>query len=241
MQRKNGPENGKDEGGPRDDAIEGEILVNTADVLERWKIYFDTHINRTSDVQEQEEPLTVNEVQQQLEEPTLKEAKGIVQIQQRTSEDFEIKHGLRQGGGLAPLLFNIALDKDVRATNVNVNGTILKKERQMGYTDDLDLIAKSKRALRERYEKVKQKSTNFGLEINVSKTKAMEIKTGARLGQNWTVDNDCIKVVQKFTYLGSNLNTNNDITQEIRNKTIRGNRALYLLRPILVRQIMEKT
>ncbi|KAF2890078.1 hypothetical protein ILUMI_16096 [Ignelater luminosus] len=148
---------------------------------------------------------------------SMEEARGIVKIQQHTSEDFEIKQGLKQGDGLTPfLLFNIALDKVVRSTNVDANETILNKERQIvRYANDLDLIARCKRAPRKGYEELKQKSTKIVLEINVSKTKVMEIKTRARLGQNCTIDNDNIEVVREFTYLGSNLNTNNDITQEI--------------------------
>ncbi|KAF2905372.1 hypothetical protein ILUMI_00805 [Ignelater luminosus] len=80
----------------------------------------------------------------------MEKAQKIIKIQQHTSGDFEIKQGLRQGGGLALLLSNIALDKVVKATNVDDDGTILNKERQIvGYEDDLDLTERFKRALTE--------------------------------------------------------------------------------------------
>ncbi|KAF2888627.1 hypothetical protein ILUMI_17546 [Ignelater luminosus] len=64
-------------------------------------------------------------------------------------ENFEIKQSLRQGDGLAPLLFNIALDRVVKATSTDGDGTILNKDKQIvGYVDDLDL-ARSKKALKE--------------------------------------------------------------------------------------------
>ncbi|KAF2896315.1 hypothetical protein ILUMI_09860 [Ignelater luminosus] len=114
-------------------------------------------------------------------EAMVKNPKGKILVNREN--DFEVEQGLRQEDGLASLRFNIALDKVVRATHVDANGTILNKERQIvEYADDLDLIARSKRALREGYEVVKQKSTKSGLEINLNKTKAMEIQTGARLG-----------------------------------------------------------
>ncbi|KAF2903980.1 hypothetical protein ILUMI_02198, partial [Ignelater luminosus] len=110
---------------------------------------------------------------------TMEEAKGIVKfLQQKT----------------------LKLNKVVRVTNVDADETILNKKRQtVEYANDLDLIARSKRALREGYEKLKQKSTKIELKLNVNKTKAMEIKTEAGLGQNWIMNNS-IEVVQGVTY-----------------------------------------
>ncbi|KAF2889366.1 hypothetical protein ILUMI_16807, partial [Ignelater luminosus] len=55
--------------------------------------------------------------------------------------------------------------KVVRATSIDVDGTILNKDKQIvGYVDDLDL-ARSEKALKEEYGKLNQKSTKIGLEI----------------------------------------------------------------------------
>ncbi|KAF2901605.1 hypothetical protein ILUMI_04577 [Ignelater luminosus] len=152
---------------------------------------------------------------------TMTEAKGIVKIQQHTSEGFEIKQSLRQADGLASYLLISLLIRLSETHNIDAERTILYKETQIvGYPDNLDLTARLKRAPREGY-KPEQKSVKIGLEINVNKTKTMEIKTGARLGQSWAMANDNIEVVQELTYLGSNLNSNNDITQKIPNRTKR--------------------
>ncbi|KAF2880957.1 hypothetical protein ILUMI_25216 [Ignelater luminosus] len=56
--------------------------------------------------------------------------------------------------------FNAGIHTDsLGATNVDANGTILNKKKQIvEYADDLDLIARFKRALRKGYKKLKQKS-----------------------------------------------------------------------------------
>lgn len=55
-------------------------------------------------------------------------AKGTVRIQQQTTEDFTIEERLRQGDGLAPVLFNILLNKVIKDMDIDNNGTILTKK-----------------------------------------------------------------------------------------------------------------
>jgi sorting nexin-29 len=47
-----------------------------------------------------------------------------VKIQNRLSEPINIKNGVRQGGALACLLFNIALEKVIRDAAINIRVTI---------------------------------------------------------------------------------------------------------------------
>lgn len=52
-----------------------------------------------------------------------------VKVQNELSEPFETVRGIRQGDGLACLLFNLALEKVIKQSKVNREGTILLKER----------------------------------------------------------------------------------------------------------------
>lgn len=50
-----------------------------------------------------------------------------VKINGELTEQFEVSQGLKQGDGLAPMLFNLSLEHVVRSTPVNVNSTLLNK------------------------------------------------------------------------------------------------------------------
>lgn len=50
-----------------------------------------------------------------------------VKVQNELSEAFETTRGIRQGDGLACLLFNLALEMAIRKSGVCREGTILNK------------------------------------------------------------------------------------------------------------------
>jgi hypothetical protein len=56
------------------------------------------------------------------------------------SDGFKVGNGLSQGYGLAPTLFNIALEHARRQLSVRVESTIFYKSVQLtGYADDTDV------------------------------------------------------------------------------------------------------
>lgn len=172
---------------------------------------------------------------------TMNDTKAKVKIQQKLSETLEVNQGLRQGDGLAPVLFNIALHKVIREMAIDLNGTIINKESQViAYADDINIMGRTKRAVRENYETLKEKGKNVGLDINITKTKAMENKTERRIGQNWSIGDDNIEVVEDFSYLGSIINNENNMAQEIRHRLIKGNKALYALNNIFKSKLVNK-
>jgi hypothetical protein len=61
-----------------------------------------------------------------------------VKIQAQLKEPFKIRQGLKQGDGLAPSLFNVALEYAIRKLTVNVKGTLEFQATQVvGYADDM--------------------------------------------------------------------------------------------------------
>lgn len=66
---------------------------------------------------------------------------------------------------------------------------MLNKERQIiGYADDLYPMARCRNLREKVMEELKEKAEMVGLETNTNKTKAMEIRTRTRLGQNCTLN-----------------------------------------------------
>lgn len=73
--------------------------------------------------------------------------------QSLNSKSFGSDKSLRQRDVLACLLFNIALEKVIRDSDIQVTGTIFSKFVQLlGYSDDIDMVARSLNALAEAFQ-----------------------------------------------------------------------------------------
>jgi hypothetical protein len=81
---------------------------------------------------------------------TAEDTKSHVRIQSELPDAVTSKNGLRQGDVLACLSFNIALEKTVRYTVIQTNGTIFYNSAQLlAYAGDRDIIARSQQSLKE--------------------------------------------------------------------------------------------
>jgi len=143
-----------------------------------------------------------------------------VRIGELETEEVSICRGVRQGCILSPLLFNIYSEKIFEESinemkrGVKVNGQYINNLR---YADDTTLIAYTIEDLQELISAVSTHSEKYGLNINIAKTKYMIVSRDNRLR------NTCIKVngaeiekVDKFKYLGCQLNQRWDCDNEIR-------------------------
>jgi Reverse transcriptase (RNA-dependent DNA polymerase) len=166
---------------------------------------------------------------------TLIGANSRVRIRNQLSEIFNIEEGLRQGDPLATLLFNLTLEAAVRTTDIDPSGTIFTKSSQLlGFADDLDLIGRNMDAVKDKFMALEGKCSDLGLKVNDAKTEYMIIPPSNRhLEQNVTIGTHTFKMVNRFVYLGSELNANNDITDEIKRRITLGNRSYYSLLKIL--------
>jgi hypothetical protein len=71
---------------------------------------------------------------------TMEDSTLLVKIGPMMSDGFKVGNGLSQGYGLAPTLFNIALENVRRQLSVRVESTIFYKSVQLtGYADDTDV------------------------------------------------------------------------------------------------------
>lgn len=139
--------------------------------------------------------------------------------------------GLKQGDGLAPLLFNLALEYVIRKSNINTEGTLVYKSVQIAaYADDINIMARTERELKDTYKCLVQSAREVGLEVNATKTKAL-IQTRSQKAQEGSVviSEQKIEIVQNFHYLGTMINNNHNELQEIQNRILKANRTYYAL------------
>jgi hypothetical protein len=90
------------------------------------------------------------------------------------TKEFEVKQGIKQGDGLAPLLFNPELEYVVRKLSVSTNSTLLYKLVQIvAYADDINIMARTFKAAKETFEELTWKANETGLIVRENKNKAM--------------------------------------------------------------------
>ena len=94
-----------------------------------------------------------------------------------TTDWFQIGKGVHQGCTLSPCLFNLYAEYTIRnagldeaQAEIKITGRNINNFR---YADDTTLIAESEEQLKSRLMKVKERSENIGLKLNIQKTKIM--------------------------------------------------------------------
>ena len=102
---------------------------------------------------------------------------------------------------------------------IRVGGRILNNIR---YADDTTLMAESDSDLKNLLRRVIDESKKAGLTLNLKKTKIMST---ADLSE-FCIDGEKVEIVDKFVFLGSQLNRDNDCSQEIRRRLTLGRSAM---------------
>jgi len=168
-----------------------------------------------------------------LTKATMENSTYHVKIGTVMTDDFKVGTGLKQGHGLAPSLFNIALEYIIRQLSVQTTSTIFHKSvKLIGYADNINIMGRTKRAISEAYGELKERAKEVGLIINVEKTKAMVQSRRLGKGRTQTVEDHKIEVVRRFKYLRTVINDVNDETEEIRARILAANKAYSSLQTI---------
>jgi sorting nexin-29 len=157
-----------------------------------------------------------------------------IKLQSELSRPLNIKNGLRQGDALACVLFNIALEKVIRDSGIQMRGTIIYRSLQLlAYSDDIDIIARSEAKLIKTYTVLKISAEKMGLKVNEEKTKYMMISDNKRnliTKQDLNIYGQKFERVNRFIYLGSLVNDNNNVSEEIKKRIQNANKCYYGLR-----------
>ena len=132
------------------------------------------------------------------------------------TEYFDIVAGVLQGDTLAPYLFIICLDKELRTSidKIRENGFELTKKKSRrypakiitdaDYADDIAILANTPNQAETLLHRLEQATACIGHHVNAQKTEYMSFN---QAGDTSTLDGTSLKLVDKFTYLGSSVSS----------------------------------
>ena len=90
------------------------------------------------------------------------------------------------------------------------------------YADDITFMAESKEELKGFLMKVKEKSENAGLKLNIQKTKVM----ASGPITSWHIDGKKVEIVTDFIFFSCKITADGDCSNEIRRRLLLGRKAI---------------
>jgi len=126
------------------------------------------------------------------------------------TNDFFVVMGLHQGSALNPFLFTIVMDVLTRGIQDELPWCML-------FTDDIVLIDETRQDVNDKFERWMHTLESRGFRVSRSKTEYLHCCFSGRVdeGGEVTMDRRSITKVDKFKYLGSIIQQNGDIDEDI--------------------------
>lgn len=167
---------------------------------------------------------------------------GLVKVDKTLSKPFKFRKGVRQGCILSPILFNIYGEYIMRKVCDNWHGGISVggvKVNNLRYADDTTLFAADEPEMIALLNKVESVSKEFGLSINMAKTKVMVVDRTHKLELTGAIELDQIN---NFVYLGSNISNDGSCELDVKRRIGMAKNAMTKLNKIWTdRNISTKT
>ena len=120
----------------------------------------------------------------------------------RTTYYIKIRKGVRQGCILSPCLFNFYAEYVMRNAGLEETQAGIKiagrNINNLRYADDTTLMAESEEELKSFLMKVKEKSEQVGLKLNIPKTKIM----ASGPITSWVIDGETVETVSDLFFFG---------------------------------------
>ena len=145
-----------------------------------------------------------------------------VRFKNSLSNEWKISNGVRQGGILSGLLFNVYIDSLLnRISKMNVgcklgifNGNII------AYADDIVLLAPSANALRLLLNEINTGASELELSFNYEKSKIIVFRSNSRKNElksisSFEINGQSFEVVKSIKYLGYIISDQMDYIEDI--------------------------
>ena len=161
-------------------------------------------------------------------------AKSCVKHCNSYSDFFKCSLGLRQGEVISPIMFSLFIEDLELFLQRDVHSGLLLDDITLIlllFADDMVIIAKSPGELQDSLNLLSTYCGNWGLGVNVNKTKVMVFRKRGKLkdNENWVYNNQNLETVDNFNYLGTVFNYTGNFSLNQEHVTGKALRALNVL------------
>jgi len=165
-----------------------------------------------------------------------------VRYQGELSPQFEVQSGLKQGDVMFPILFNLALEKVIRDIPMNHEMELNDRNIMLAYADDIVILGDTKNDIVIKVtEKLIESSHRMNLVINDNKTKYLVMTRHMVNTAALKVDPYTFEQVDEFKYLVVDMNTKNNMHNEIQLRISNANKAYFSKNKMLSSRLLSKT
>jgi hypothetical protein len=142
-----------------------------------------------------------------------------------------VQTGVKQGDPLSATFFSITMDSILK--KVELKGNISTRLKQCtAYADDILITTRTAQAMTDTFVKLKYESLKHGLIVNVHKIKYMKYTRRQDQLTPINIENRELEQVKSFKYLGSIVNTDSTMEEEIKERIALGNKKMFQSRLI---------
>uniref|UniRef100_A0A8D8TI87 Craniofacial development protein 2 n=1 Tax=Cacopsylla melanoneura TaxID=428564 RepID=A0A8D8TI87_9HEMI len=137
----------------------------------------------------------------------------------KAKETASIKKGVRQGCQISPYLFNIYIEKAIKECKECCTGVVLSGRRvqMLRFADDIAVLAPDEFNLKRSLETMNEVFEKYKMKINMKKTEIL-VCAKEREEVNIKINNEKIKQINTFKYLGSNITEDAKCTSDIKQR-----------------------
>lgn len=151
------------------------------------------------------------------------------------SDAIVINKGVRQGDSLSAFLFNLVMDKLIRAVRPRRGYTLRNRNINIiCYADDAVLIADSEDELQRILHTFNMTAKKYNMKVSAAKTKSMVVSRNP-IRCKLEVDGKMIEQVMEFKYLGALLTSAKDLGTEVRDQALKAARVAGCLNEMVWR------
>ncbi|OOY74536.1 reverse transcriptase domain-containing protein, partial [Solemya velum gill symbiont] len=152
----------------------------------------------------------------------------------KLTDPFQVQTGVRQGCLLSPTIFLMVVDWIMRQSTANqktgIQWTFTKHLEDLNFADDISLLSHRQQHAQEKLERVATEAEKTGLQINTEKTELLRINNKQQ--DSVRLQQEEIKEVDKFTYLGSVVSKDGGADDDIKSRTNKARHAFRTLQSI---------